>query len=239
MLSPYIAPYILVPGNSLATGLEALYVFAERTGTVLHDFSGHNRVVSIPAGHWLTGPNLGAINLNGAYSIGVPLPNLPKYPMTMAVAATMPAASNTAIVSLADITGHNFTTIRNDFGTDVDATLDDAAMGFQTSSRLAVTADTWHTYVMVIEATRLTLYLDGVVVGVPTTLPAPPSGLVTDFILGGASGTAMSITTMSVAALASRAWSAAEAAAFAAGPTSMVTAAVINAVFAQLFRRRH
>ena len=224
-LSPYIAPYALIPGHALAAGLEVLYLCAEQTGTVVHDFSGHARHVAISPGHWLTAPNLGAIAMDATYTLYTTLPLLPKYPLTLAVASTMPPGSNTMLASLLDDAGHNFTVIRNDFGTDVDALLDDAAMSLVISSRKTVEAATWHTFVMVIEATRLTLYVDGVVVGTPSTLPAPPTGRVAVLCLGGLGDNYRVTTTLSVAALASRAWSAAEAVAFAAGPTSMVAAA--------------
>ena len=220
-LSPYIAPYALIPGNTLAVGLAALYLSVERVGPVLHDFSGNARHVAIPPGHWLTSPNLGAISLDGTYSLDVPLPLLPKYPMTLAVAATMPADSNTVLASLRDDAGHDFTAIRNDFGTDADATLDDAAMGFQVSSRLAVAADAWHTYVLVIEATRLTFYLDGVVVGAATALPSAPTGRVAGLSLGGVGAGNRARATLSVALLAGRAWGPADASAFALSPASM------------------
>lgn len=42
-LSPYHAPYVLDGTNALSTSLQALYLFCERTGTVLHDFSGKAR----------------------------------------------------------------------------------------------------------------------------------------------------------------------------------------------------
>ena len=238
-LSPYIAPYALIPSNPLAAGLEALYLFTERTGTVLHDFSGKTRHAVIPAGYWLATPNLGAITLDSTYSIDVPLPNLPKYPMTLALAATRPQVSNTYLASIREAGGHGNTGLRNDGGAGLDGTVDDAAFPFSISTPFAAAdAIARHTLVLVLEATQQTFYLDGVA-SAPTSFPTPPVGLVTGFSLGGASGTYRATAEISVAALASRAWSAADVAAFAAGPTSMVTAAVINAVFVQLFRRRH
>lgn len=130
---------------------------------------------------WLTGPNLGAANFDNTITMGPSLPSLPKYPLTLALASTRPATSNTFPVTLGGSAGYPYTGIRNDVGAEVDAYLNDAAGTF-VSSRVGMDAISFHT---VVEVTRPTFYTDGVIVGTPVAITTPPTGRLTYHADGG------------------------------------------------------
>ena len=227
-LSPYHAPFVLDGAHALSTGLEVLYLFCERTGLVLHDFSGKGRHAAAPAGAWLAGPNLGAINFDGTFAVSTTLPSLPGPALTLALVSTRATTVDAYMASLGYETG-----IRHYGNGQVDAQVIDAIDGYASTDRTTVDATAFHTFVLVIEATRLTFYVDGVAVGNPRALVSPPTQHDPYGLTLGLNG---AITKISVVALATRAWSAAEVASFAAAPTAMVLPTPARALPASRYR---